>query len=1073
MLELRYLHKRLRIGLYNSNNDVGDCVDVAASTLAVNLPFTDVSVLYVFNDFGRDPPVHFCVLPVHFAHSSTLFRIDSNLHDFPAKRVNRVGYNEVVMDMEWIKQNLRLRSGRTKKTTKKVPTAQQAQRPDQDKELPHRPILQPQQRRTVAVQGGGNSPSLRNRDQGTALPQKSSQKPQPIPKESAAPQPNGLKVGLPGPRPKPPKLFESTRNGRSGIERKQSTMPQESKQREMCTSPSSEQNFDLRAPQSKPRSTSLDTLCEMLFSEGHLNILIHDPSMMARFSAFLQRYKPELSVVVLQYLEYQKAIKAIEYANAVAESITPIPAIQDADGLTTPTKENADPHSPAAELSKTFAETSKRAYDLLVHEALPAYVTYTLVKLSTECLIAEITSQSPTTLTSNLIGGLSEVFCLSDPTLPDNPLIYCSEEFYRLTGYTSGDVLGQNCRFLQGPKTDQSSVRRISEAVTNGKASNETILNYRRDGRGFVNVLMISPLEDDKGKAKYFLGAQIDVSRLVAGGWGLEGLERLVQKREMEELRGRKIVKGKKDEALRKLRELSEMFDLEESAVVRSHSRNSSLDRSAIGSGTASAGSDRPLQARRVFGDDGEDGSGSDDGGSDTGTEATEKDKNAWKLATTGSSGKLPGVYQKYLLIRPAPSLRVIFVSPALRKKGNIGQKPFLSHLAAPSATLAGLKESFESGSPVAAKVAFMAEPGSNRNGTATGRWKRSNSKGKNDQNGGSNDTDPGTFGRTCWISATPLLGGDDEVGVWMVVLVDKKSAPSRTLSKTKGQGMQHQQLEGRMVGIVKAGERNEQIQLLSNDIRNDDIPIRPTMVGGTSENDTPRKPESPSPPEDRETAREMHNSDGNEAVQQEASQDASDSVNDKSHAQKKDDPLKDAKDEDKFEKIPNKANSIDDENSGPGPAENVNDEHHTPQNDENPEDEVSPNGTIKEEEDETFVRRNSQRPTSPNTKERVVIRSDSSSDVEREADIDTAANDSFPGKHDGDEEESTPTKARHDHSHGDEGNDFRLDISSLKAQLYMDYLTHPGTRDQRKKKEGGETPSDPDCDVWSPYSVD
>jgi PAS domain S-box-containing protein len=976
--------------------------------------------------------------------------------------------------MERIKQNLRLRSGRTKKTTKKVPTAQQVQKQDDDKELPHRPIWQPQQQRTISAQGGGDGPSLGNWDQDTALPQMNRQKPQLIPKEFAAPQPNGIKVVLLGPRPKPPKDFESTRYGRSGIERKQFTMPQESKQQKMGTSPSSsEQNFDLRVPQSKPRPTSLDTLCEMLFSEGHLNILIHDPSMMARFSAFLQRYKPGLSAVVLQYLEYQKAIKAIEYANAVAESITPVPAIEDADGLTTPTKENADPHSSAAELSKPFAETSKRAYDLLVHEALPAYVTYTLVKLSTECLIAEVTSHSPTTLTSNLIGGLSEVFCLSDPTLPDNPLIYCSEEFYRLTGYTSGDVLGQNCRFLQGPKTDQNSVRRISEAVRNGKASNETILNYRRDGRGFVNVLMISPLEDDKGKVKYFLGAQIDVSRLVAGGWGLDGLERLVQKREMEEIRGRRIVKGKKDGALRKLRELSEMFDLEESVVVRSHSRGSSLDRSEIGSGATSAGSDRPKQARRVFGDDKEEASGSDEDGSGSETEATEKEKSAWKLATTGSSGKLPGVYQKYLLIRPAPSLRIIFVSPALRKKGNIGQKPFLSHIAAPSATLAGLKESFESGTPVTAKVAFMVEPGGNRNGTATGRWNRSNSKGKNDQNGGSNDTDPGTFGRTCWISATPLLGGDDEVGVWMVVLVDKKSAPSKTLSKTKGQGMQHQQLEGRAVGIVKAGERNEQIQLLSNDIRNDDIPIRPTIVGGTSANGTPRKPESPSPPEDREAAREMYDNDGNEAVQQEASQDASDSVNDKSHAHEEDNPLKDAKDEDEFEKVPNKASSIDDENLGPGPAENEKDEHHTPQNDENLEEELSPKETINEDEDETFVRRNSNRPTSSNTKERVVIRNDSSSDVEREVDVDTAANDSFPGKHDADEEESTPTKARYDLSHGDEGNDSRPGTSSSNAPLYMDYLRHPGTRDQRKKKEGGATPSDPDCDVWSPYSVD
>ena len=75
------------------------------------------------------------------------------------------------------------------------------------------------------------------------------------------------------------------------------------------------------------------------------------------------------------------------------------------------------------------------------------------------------------------------------------------------------------------------------------------------------------------------------------------------EKREVEEMRGTRVVKSRKDEALRKLRELSEMFDLEESAVVRSHSRSSSMDRGSIGSGAASAGgSDRPKQARQQRG---------------------------------------------------------------------------------------------------------------------------------------------------------------------------------------------------------------------------------------------------------------------------------------------------------------------------------------------------------------------------------------------------------------------------------------------------------------------------------------
>jgi hypothetical protein len=540
------------------------------------------------------------------------------------------------------------------------------------------------------------------------------------------------------------------------------------------------------------------------------------------------------------------------------------------------------------------------------------------------------------------------------------------------------------------------------------------------------------------------------------------------------------------------------------------------MDRGEVGSGAVSAGgSDRPKQLRRVFGDDGEEGSGSgSDDGDDTPTEDTEKEITLWKLATTGNSGKLPGVYQRYCLIRPAPSLRIIFVSPALRKNSNIGQKPFLSHLAAPSATLSGLKESFTSGTPVTAKVAFMAEPGSNRDGTPTARWRRTNSKSKDEENE-KNEKDPSTFGRPCWISATPLMGGDEQVGVWMVIFVDKSIAPGRTLSKTKGEGMKHQQLEGRALGIVKAEDRNGQIQALSDDIKKDDMPIKPVRVGGTSMNGTPRKAQSLSPPGDREAAREMYDKNGNEAVQQEASKTPPESPNDQSvenattlnNNANETEPRNNSQAEDSanFDGVP-KANSADDEDSGPGPAEEEDDEHYTAC-DEIPS---SPRELIAAQqsgiasqqhgnsedgnESETFVRRHSHSHSQPltpnNAKGRVVIWSGSSSDGEKEgkaeADIDSAALNSFPGKHDPAEEDSTP-RAKHEHTdthtythaHNqsdegyEEGEGSRPEISTSGAPLYMDYLRHPGTREQMRKASGGGTASDPDCEVWSPYSVD
>jgi len=107
----------------------------------------------------------------------------------------------------------------------------------------------------------------------------------------------------------------------------------------------------------------------------------------------------------------------------------------------------------------------------------------------------------------------------------------------------------------------------------------------------------------------------------------------------------------------------------------------------------------------------------------------------------------------------------MIFVSKTARKLRELQQRHFLAHVAAPSSTLAGLKESFESGTPVTAKIALMERTGESQEGTVTGRW-------------GKKGDDPAEKGNVCWVSATPLLNADDNVGVWMVVIVDKKSVP-------------------------------------------------------------------------------------------------------------------------------------------------------------------------------------------------------------------------------------------------------------------------------------------------------
>ena len=103
---------------------------------------------------------------------------------------------------------------------------------------------------------------------------------------------------------------------------------------------------------------------------------------------------------------------------------------------------------------------------------------------------------------------------ITDPARPDNPVIFVSDEFERQTGYPPEEVLGRNCRFLQGPETDSTAVEAIRNAIDTGSAITVDLLNYRKDGSAFWNRLRIRPLFGDDGKLMFYVGAQnpIDVN---------------------------------------------------------------------------------------------------------------------------------------------------------------------------------------------------------------------------------------------------------------------------------------------------------------------------------------------------------------------------------------------------------------------------------------------------------------------------------------------------------------------------------------------------------------------------------
>ncbi|XP_041990400.1 phototropin-2-like [Salvia splendens] len=115
------------------------------------------------------------------------------------------------------------------------------------------------------------------------------------------------------------------------------------------------------------------------------------------------------------------------------------------------------------------------------------------------------------------LATLQQTFVVSDATKPDCPIVYASSGFFTMTGYSSKEVIGKNCRFLQGPATDKDEVSKIRDATRNGSNYCGRLLNYKKDGTPFWNLLTVTPIKDDKGKTIKFIGMQVEVSKYTEG----------------------------------------------------------------------------------------------------------------------------------------------------------------------------------------------------------------------------------------------------------------------------------------------------------------------------------------------------------------------------------------------------------------------------------------------------------------------------------------------------------------------------------------------------------------------------
>ena len=101
---------------------------------------------------------------------------------------------------------------------------------------------------------------------------------------------------------------------------------------------------------------------------------------------------------------------------------------------------------------------------------------------------------------------------ICDPTLPDNPIIYANSAFERLTGFSASEVLGRNCRFMQGPDTELDAIQRLREAIQLRKPLELDLINHKANGTPFWNRLKIAPVYGDDNAIRYFVATQLDVT---------------------------------------------------------------------------------------------------------------------------------------------------------------------------------------------------------------------------------------------------------------------------------------------------------------------------------------------------------------------------------------------------------------------------------------------------------------------------------------------------------------------------------------------------------------------------------
>ncbi|GAB1544139.1 hypothetical protein NUACC21_68150 [Scytonema sp. NUACC21] len=137
-------------------------------------------------------------------------------------------------------------------------------------------------------------------------------------------------------------------------------------------------------------------------------------------------------------------------------------------------------------------------------------------------------------LRDRAIAAASNAIIITDARQSDNPIIFCNPAFKTITGYSPQEVLGRNCRLLQGQDTDPATVQEIRNALREGRGCQVVIKNYRKDGTPFWNQLTVSPVRDGSGQVSNFIGVQADITERMQTQEQLQYSKEILQRQVVE-----------------------------------------------------------------------------------------------------------------------------------------------------------------------------------------------------------------------------------------------------------------------------------------------------------------------------------------------------------------------------------------------------------------------------------------------------------------------------------------------------------------------------------------------------------